>query len=511
MSTITVKTELLKKALESYEHKDKITLEISDKKTTSLSLTEQNKELLSFLSENMKLSPDQKLKIKILLIPNDNLGEILVGSVSQLFDHLERIPESQEPLLEIRINDKWYPVMGAVQKYKTFMGNEICEITPYATLGALQYSKHISLGDWDFEDNSGKPTKKSINDVLKPYNVRIASSVAIEQAKKNNSKLLEMNTHVSEVFDASGMGLFHGRWGWQEANIGWKDSPSVVIIEPTLEDEYANRGRHNDTWTLPFIRIFSMKHKNYFYVDVDDLQEHIFYQEGKDNIVLPANMRVALESIFNAKQNNIFGDIFHGRHGGIVVLANGPSGVGKTLTAEVFAEYQKRPLYTMEMSEIGTSLKDVELNLQRIFARAKKWNAVLLFDEADIFLSERASSDLERSAIVGIFLRLLDYYEGTFFLTTNRGESIDKAFKSRVTLYLNYPELSPETRKVIWQNMFAAAKMEVTEDGADWSAVSEAVLNGRQIRNQVRLLKLMYPDGKLNTSDVMGSLDFAAR
>jgi SpoVK/Ycf46/Vps4 family AAA+-type ATPase len=222
-------------------------------------------------------------------------------------------------------------------------------------------------------------------------------------------------------------------------------------------------------------------------------------------------MMTALDSIFNSNQETLFGDIFHGRHGGIVVLANGPSGVGKTLTAEVFAEFQKRPLYSMEMSEIGTSVKEVEANLQRIFARAKKWNAVLLFDEADIFLSERVASDLERSAIVGIFLRLLDYYEGTFFLTTNRGDGIDKAFRSRVTLYLNYPELSPQTRKTIWQSMIAAAGLNVTEDNVSWDDISEEGLNGRQVRNQVRLLKLMYPDNQLKTSDIISSLEFTAR
>ena len=229
----------------------------------------------------------------------------------------------------------------------------------------------------------------------------------------------------------------------------------------------------------------------------------------KDKIVLPDNMRKALDSIFSANQGDIFGDLFHGRHGGIVVLANGPSGVGKTLTAEVFAEFQERPLYIMEMSEVGTTLKEVETNLQKIFARAKAWNAVLLFDEADIFLSERVASDLERSAIVGIFLRLLDYYEGTFFLTTNRGAGIDKAFKSRVTLYLNYPDLSDETRKTIWQSMLKSANIEVTGSEDAWSKIASVTLNGRQIRNQVRLLKLMYPQ-TATTADIEESLEFTA-
>jgi hypothetical protein len=325
---------------------------------------------------------------------------------------------------------------------------------------------------------------------------------------------MEYKNQSNNVFDVYGIGLnYHQWWGWEDVVIGWPNAPTTAIVEPQLEDQYARHGDpdvDNSIWHLPFIRVFSLKHKAYVYVDVEDVKPHVFHPESKNKIVLPAKMMVALDSIFNSNQETLFGDIFHGRHGGIVVLANGPSGVGKTLTAEVFAEFQKRPLYSMEMSEIGTTVKEVEANLQRIFARAKKWNAVLLFDEADIFLSERVASDLERSAIVGIFLRLLDYYEGTFFLTTNRGEGIDKAFRSRVTLYLNYPELSAETRKTIWQSMVKAADLHISED-IGWDRVSTEALNGRQIRNQVRLLKLMFPDGNLKTSDIISSLEFTAR
>lgn len=36
---------------------------------------------------------------------------------------------------------------------------------------------------------------------------------------------------------------------------------------------------------------------------------------------------------------------------------------------------------------------------------ATVWKAVLLIDEADIFLQKRATSDIERNALVGVFLR----------------------------------------------------------------------------------------------------------
>jgi SpoVK/Ycf46/Vps4 family AAA+-type ATPase len=55
----------------------------------------------------------------------------------------------------------------------------------------------------------------------------------------------------------------------------------------------------------------------------------------------------------------------------------------------------------------------------------------MLIDEADIFLEKRSTEDIERNAVVGTFLRLLEYYDGVLFLTTNRVHNFDEAFYSR--------------------------------------------------------------------------------
>jgi len=54
-----------------------------------------------------------------------------------------------------------------------------------------------------------------------------------------------------------------------------------------------------------------------------------------------------------------------------------------------------------------------------ILERNNRWDAVLLLDEADVFLEARSAHDLERYKLVSIFLRLLEYYEGILFLTTS--------------------------------------------------------------------------------------------
>ncbi len=506
---VSIKTDFIKQAALTLKQAD---IKLDDSKLTSIAITEENKDLLEFLQDNFPLTNAQKNKINSIFLNREKLVEFTADNPSSFYRALSVMNGSEEPVLELKINNKWYPVMATISKFKSYSGGWLVDLNAYGAIGALNYAKRVLLGDWTFEDNAGTKTKKSINDVLKSQSLRLTTPEAILATKKSASRLTEFNTHENKVFDATGIGLHYNEsWGfWSDINIGWKDAPASVIIEPNLENRYAGRERE-EGWKLPFVRVFSLKHKGYVYADVDDLVPHIFHRDGINKIILPGKMMTAITSIFNAKQDNIFGDLFHGRHGGIVVLANGPSGVGKTLTAEVFAEYQERPLYTMEMGEIGTNLASVEANLNKIFARAKKWNAVLLFDEADIFLSERVASDLERSAIVGIFLRLLDYYEGTFFLTTNRGEGIDKAFKSRVTLYLDYPELSNEIRLKIWQSMLKAANLSPVVTNVSWEEVVAVRLNGRQIRNQVRLLKLMYPDGVVDTAEVLASLDFTAK
>ena len=55
------------------------------------------------------------------------------------------------------------------------------------------------------------------------------------------------------------------------------------------------------------------------------------------------------------------------------------------------------------VADIGLHPGFVEKQLERYFQLANKWEAILLFDEADIFLEERLSErlgDMERNSVV---------------------------------------------------------------------------------------------------------------
>ncbi|EPQ54876.1 P-loop containing nucleoside triphosphate hydrolase protein, partial [Gloeophyllum trabeum ATCC 11539] len=126
-------------------------------------------------------------------------------------------------------------------------------------------------------------------------------------------------------------------------------------------------------------------------------------------------------------------------------VLHGPPGTGKTLTAEAVAEYLKRPLYMVGSSELPSESSLLERSLRSILKAATAWDAVLLIDEADVYLERRSLHELSRNALVSVALRVLEYHRGVLFLTTNRIKNFDDAFLSRfsigTTIILSYTKM----------------------------------------------------------------------
>ena len=130
-------------------------------------------------------------------------------------------------------------------------------------------------------------------------------------------------------------------------------------------------------------------------------------------------------------------DIISGKTGGVVILSSGAPGTGKTLTAEVYASHLKKPLYSVQCSQLGLDEKELEKRLTRVLHRANRWKTILLLDEADVYVRARGF-DIQHNAIVGVFLRVLEYYRGVMFMTTNKPGDIDDAILSRCTAHIHY-------------------------------------------------------------------------
>ncbi|PKX96232.1 ATP-binding protein [Aspergillus novofumigatus IBT 16806] len=161
-------------------------------------------------------------------------------------------------------------------------------------------------------------------------------------------------------------------------------------------------------------------------------------------------VRALVKTHFQKQRLNL--DLIRGKGSGLVILLHGAPGVGKTATAEAVAQANKKPLFSITCGDLGFQAQDVETNLKEIFRLAHRWDCVLLLDEADIFLTRRNLSDLVRNALVSVFLRMLEYYSGILFLTTNRVGIIDEAFKSRIHVSLYYQPLDREQTLAIFRN-----------------------------------------------------------
>jgi SpoVK/Ycf46/Vps4 family AAA+-type ATPase len=199
-------------------------------------------------------------------------------------------------------------------------------------------------------------------------------------------------------------------------------------------------------------------------LDVNDLKD-VVQDLSWDDLVLPKGHKELVQALVQTHTAGLASqkgseaqrfevDLVRGKGSGCIILLHGEPGVGKTSTAECVAAFTKRPLYPITCGDIGTTPSEVEENLERHFNLAHKWGCVLLLDEADIFLARRskAGDDISRNGLVSVFLRILEYYSGILFLTTNRVGTFDGAFRSRIHLMLYYPKLTEKQALQIFDN-----------------------------------------------------------
>ncbi|RYP48745.1 hypothetical protein DL768_005402 [Monosporascus sp. mg162] len=188
-------------------------------------------------------------------------------------------------------------------------------------------------------------------------------------------------------------------------------------------------------------------------------------------------------------------DIIPGKGKGLVILLYGPPGVGKTSTAETIAIATRKPLFSVSVADVGTQAKHVESNLSRIFFLAAKWQAILLIDEADFFLESRgrghAIQSTDKNALVSVFLRVLEYYQGIMFLTTNQIAQFDVAIPSRIHVAIRYESLKTDQMEAIFRGFLDKLDRKGLIDSYDeiteWleEVAYEEGFDGRQIRNIV--------------------------
>jgi hypothetical protein len=222
---------------------------------------------------------------------------------------------------------------------------------------------------------------------------------------------------------------------------------------------------------------------------LDELAERLPTTRSWGELVLPSALTDTLHQIVAQVRNRstVYETWGFGRDSrglGVTALFSGPSGVGKTLAAEVVAHQLRLDLYRIDLSQVVSKyIGETEKNLRRVFDAADSGGVVLLFDEADALFGKRTEvhDGIDRYANVEVsyLLQRMESYRGLAVLTTNFKTAIDSAFLRRLRFVVNFPLPAPVERERIWQVVFPP---QMPRDGLDPKRLSQLNVAGGSIR-----------------------------
>jgi len=245
-----------------------------------------------------------------------------------------------------------------------------------------------------------------------------------------------------------------------------KMNPMSYMPDPDDEDKIDEVLSEELHFCAPTVFGYSFVTKMWGRLLADKFSEIVWNIAAFEHLVLPQETKILIKSLVDADRSktDIIKDVITGKGGGCIVILHGRPGTGKTLTAEAIAEERQKPLMVISVGELGKDASELEAKLTDILEISKLWEAVLLLDEADVFLEARSLHELHRNAMVGVFLRLLEYHQRVMFLTTNRVTTLDEAFKSRISIAIKYRDLDKHARKQVWENFLRLAGVTIVEN-----------------------------------------------
>lgn len=272
-------------------------------------------------------------------------------------------------------------------------------------------------------------------------------------------------------------------------------APSEDVLAKHLEgDEDTDFRPELQIPVHPLVPCFDLRRHVRLRVHVNNLAEYKYRRDVSKGLIIPERDRQLIDLLVERSADK-FEDIVVGKGQSMNILSGGAPGTGKTLTAEVFAEYKQRPLYSVQCSQLGLKPDDIEKNLGVILQRANRWNAILLLDEADVYIRTRGDN-LQQNAIVGVFLRMLEYAQCILFMTTNLPEAVDDAIASRCIVRLGYDVPTDEAQTKIWRTLADINEIKLADSTIAAFVEKHPGITGRDVKNLLKLASFMVTASK---------------
>jgi hypothetical protein len=358
--------------------------------------------------------------------------------------------------------------------------------------------QHIAtgLGLADLDDASHEKRASWHHNRVKMNNFGVESRVVVDV-------LYELDSEKSQ---RGGRSTDFDIYRWHDWNLRFF-SPSEEVLARHLEaDEDSAERPIVQVPVHPLVPCFDLKRHLRLRVHVNNLTPYEYNRSAADGLVLPEVDRKMIDLLVDQSQNT-FQDIVSGKGSSMNILSSGKPGTGKTVTAEVFAEFKGRPLYTVQCSQLGLEPDEVEKALSVILQRANRWNAVLLLDEADVYIRRRAA-DIQQNAIVGVFLRVLEYASCILFMTTNLPQDVDDAIASRCIIHLHYqaPDVADQVR--IWEILADRNGLDLSTVDIEGFAATHHQLSGRDVKNLLKLASFVVASGPITYEALELALKF---
>ena len=242
----------------------------------------------------------------------------------------------------------------------------------------------------------------------------------------------------------------------------------------------------------------------------DDLVMTDYTQKGIEDFIFEATERVQFWEQPAAKR------LFpQGRS--LIGLFTGSPGTGKTMAAQVIAGALQLDLFRIDLSNVVSKyIGESSKNIERILARAKNMNVVLLFDEADSLFGKRTdikdAHDRYANTDTNYLLQAIESYPGIVILASNKKSNIDSGFTRRLRYVLEFQKPDAAQRLLIWNKIIAELAGDKTLAGLESELIKLSTLmeiTGAQIKQSVLSALFMARREKttINITHILAGLE----